>query len=415
MNYRSFALFGAVVAVVALASVPLGGQAPRGTDSTGTAKGLLTPPRTLWGDPDLQGTWLGVAGPSLERPKRFAEREFLTDDEVAARVRAMRERDRKRLAGEVLEYGHRLQPNYNGIFQPTPTLSSTFRISRRTSQLIDPPDGRLPPLTPEAVKRWEQRELASRGRGESDTPLDRAIAERCLNVESVARVSGWGLGGAVFDAAVESAATRLDIGLVGNTTVEGEGAGGGGAWRRILQAPGYVAMLMQSEGGGGGQEKVRMIPLDRRPALGPAIRQYMGDARGHWEGNTLVVEITNLIDADPIFTTYGQSVYPGSAETLRITERYTLVDANNMEYRATIEDPAVYTRPYTLVREMTRDDSFKIAPELCHENNRDMGGILTNARSDEPAALEFAQEAVQKRQQRLAEEKAEWAALNKSR
>ena len=412
MNRRYVVLLGVLVALVAAASVSSAGQAPGTAGKTAAAAKQWTQPRTAWGDPDLQGIWQGVGGAPLERPQRFAGREFLTDAEVAAKEQDARARDAQRLAGTAEEFGFRLQPNYNGVFQGTPTTSPNFRISRRTASIIDPPDGRLPPLTPEALKRWEARDAASRGRGESDTPLDRALPERCINVETAGRVGSWGLGGQVADTSVSAAAARTDIGLVGN----GEGGGGGGGWRQILQGPGYVVMLMQSDGGGGGQEKFRIIPLDRRPALGPKVRQYMGEARGHWDGNTLVVEITNLAFADPIFTTYGQAAYPGSSETLRIVERYTLLGADSLEYRYTIDDPETYTRPYTVFREFARDDGFALAPELCHEVNRDMGAILASARADEVAAVEFAAESAQKRRQRLEEVKAESAAVsNKNR
>ena len=145
MKYRCLVLVGVFVAV---ASVAMPGQAPRAKGSAAAPAKPWAQPRTVWGDPDLQGIWRGLAHVPLERPRAFAGREFLTDAEVAARIREIEERQAIRAAGEAVELGTRSQPNYNGIF----TLADKYKVSRRTSAIIDPPDGRLPRLTPEAVK-----------------------------------------------------------------------------------------------------------------------------------------------------------------------------------------------------------------------------------------------------------------------
>jgi hypothetical protein len=187
-----------------------------------------------------------------------------------------------------------------------------------------------------------------------------------------------------------------------------------GPLRRFLQAPGWVAIAME-EGTASGVEsgRYRIIPLDGRPALGSNIRQWMGSSRGYWEGNTLVVVTRNIFYADFILPTYGaRPRYPGTGETLTVTERFTRLDDDTLEYRYTIEDPETYVRPYTVLQELSRDDDFKISPELCHENNwRNLGGQLGTARADEEAALKFAEDSVRSRQQRMEELKAEWPAV----
>jgi hypothetical protein len=395
--------FGALVAVVAVAWVPLAGQAPRTAESPATATTL---PRTAWGAPNLQGFWspAEVELP-LERPKEFAGREFLTDAEVAAKQAEVNARAASKLAGTSVEHGFRAQENYNAIFSYQPAGT----VSRRTGAIIDPPDGRLPRWTPQQVKRYEALEAVTRGRGEGDSYEDRSLNERCIPVVSPARVPSWGLGARVTDE-VLAAHSDVDVDMVnGRSTVIADVG-------RILQTPGYVAMVM-SFAGQADEARYRIIPVDGRPALGPKIRQYMGDARGRWEGNTLVVETTNINDqqtnAGRFLPTYEQYLYPGSGETLRVIERFTLIDANTIEYRYTIEDPEVYTRPYTALLTFRRNDKHVPNPPLCHEGNKDIAMIMANSRSDEPNAVEYSAESARNRQQRLNELKAEWAQLKK--
>ena len=246
-----------------------------------------------------------------------------------------------------------------------------MRVSHRTSAIIDPPSGRLPPWSPELVKRWEAKHAAMRGRGEADTWEDRALSERCINFEHVVAV------------------TPMAPPLSSPDLESGSSARGRIQTKRILQIPGYVVITVENEDEAG-DAAYRIIPLDRRPAPGPKIRQWLGDARGHWDGNTLVVEVTNFNDKQngPILPAYGEAtVYPGSGETLKLIERYTRLDADTIEYRYTVNDPETYTRPYTALNELTRDDRYAMYPAQCHENNN-LGGELANARADEIGALE---------------------------
>jgi hypothetical protein len=393
MRYRRVVLFGVLAVVIAVASVPMAGQAQRAADSSEA----WTLARTAWGDPDLQGIWRNLLRLPLERPLELGEQEFYTDAEVAAMIQARVDaRDQRNTAifadpEELAGSGERNFP----LFSALPSYAEVF-ISPRTSAIIDPPNGRLPPWTPQQIQRWEAREAATVGRGEADTWDDRAPQERCIKIASAAAVPyllGHDDGG-------------VSINPMAYNPV-----------RQVLQIPGYVAMVME---GGGNYGEYRIIPLDGRPGLGPKRRLWMGDVRGHWEENTLVVVTTNVNDeqtTNPGFLPARREGgnYPGTGETLRITERYTRLGADTLEYRATIEDPDTYTRPYTLVRELIReDDDYQVMPGQCQEANEGfMLGMLAGARADEQAALDGAAFTARVRQQRFAERKAEWAEFNK--
>jgi hypothetical protein len=185
---------------------------------------------------------------------------------------------------------------------------------------------------------------------------------------------------------------------------------------RIFQSPGFVAVIVWvGDGGFGGGRVNRYIPITDRPHSGPMVRNWFGESRGHWEGNSLVIETRNLNYPDEIFSVYGGTTYPGTKETLRVIERYTLVDADHLEYRYTIEDPETYTRPYTVLDEFERAVGLQISPDLCHENNKDLASQLATARADEAAALDYGIEGRKPRLQRLKEYKAEIGAANQPR
>jgi hypothetical protein len=404
------ALLAVVAVLVATASVDMAAQS-----STTPSKSTWTG-KTPWGDPDIIGQWRGFGGVPFERPARYQGREFLTDAEVAAILKAQEVVNERTRRGENYEFFFRAQANLNEIFHYDEKIAP---ISRRTSQIIDPPDGRLPPLTPQVIKLWEERENATHGRGEADHWTDRAASERCIVTAAqlipFGRVGYWGLGEPPKPRPIEG------IGSVDDASLGLEGGGienredtshsRGEVDRptmRIFQSPGFVAM-QELEPNGLWQEVNRIIPLDGRKPFGPNVRQIGGVSRGRWEGNTLVVETTNFLEPDPTFQTYGIRRYPGTMETLKIVERYTRIDANRMERRYTIEDPEVYTRPYTVMDEFTLHDDFVVGPALCHENNKDTSAQLAAARNDEANALDVVAEYSIARQQRLREVKEELA------
>jgi hypothetical protein len=399
VNARSFGLALVIIATIVIAIAPSSVAAQSSSTST------WTPPRTAWGDPDLQGVWQGFEAVALERPLVVGDKEFYTDAEIADRIaKAKAQADaRKALiaAGKVEHEGFRATPNYNAIFEYSES-NGPPRFSNRTSAIIDPPNGRLPPWTLEQVKHWEEREAATKGHGETDTPDDMNLATRCISVVNAAEVTNWGLG---FGGDNATAPGRPDF--VSDDMDVGDGFGTGaspGPPRRIMQSPGYVAFVL------GDAPVYRIVPLDGSSHPSSKIRQWMGDARGHWEGNTLVVDITNITYGSPVIPNAGFGVYPGSGESLHVIERFTPIDANTLEYRYTVDDPAVYTRSYTVRHLLRRNDSYAAATTICQEDPKDLATSLANARADEQNSLQIGEDVVAARQPRFDQLKREAAA-----
>ncbi len=371
---------------------------------TGLVSAQTVASRTAWGDPDLQGVWSGSETLPLERPLALAGRAFLTDAEIADRAAkaaaASKAREALVAEGKVEHEGFRSVPNYNAIFGYTGSERRP-RLSKRTSAIVDPPDGRLPAWTLEQVKYWEEREALTKGRGETDTIDDINLNTRCTSVVSEAELTNWGLA---FGGANATAPGRPDAPVVGDDIDIGDGYGvnaSPGPVRRIIQSPGYVTFVM------GDAPVYRIVPLDGSPHPSARIRNWMGDARGHWEGSTLVVDITNITFGSPIIPNYGGALYPGSGETLHVIERFTPVDANTLEFRYTIDDPKVYVRPYTVLHYLRRGDSRGAATSVCREDPKDRANSLANARADEQASLDSGEDSVNARKARFEQIKKE--------
>jgi len=286
--------------------------------------------RTAWGDPDLQGEWTteGEYGVPLERPAQFGTRQFLNDDEYAKRLDDVRIRDQRDLARVDVLAGP-----VEGAGAPIPHWREYNTTSRRTSLIVDPSNGRLPQRVAQARPVPVQR-CGSLQRGEPcDSYEDYGLGVRCI-------VHGGGFPDAMFPAVYN-------------------------ANMRITQAPGLVAI---------GYELIhdtRIIPLNSAaPRLSPAIRMYMGDARGHWEGTTLVVETTNLKVG-----TRGAS--PG----LRLVERFTRSGRNDIAYTVTFDDPATWAAPWTAALDMkSRPDDAGVFEYACHEGNYGLEHMLSVSR-----------------------------------
>ena len=295
--------------------------------------------RTSWGDPDLQGEWTseGEFGVPFERPAQFGTRAFLTDAEYAKRIDDVRIRDQRDLERVDVRSGKVEGPN-----APIPHWREYNTTSRRTSLVIDPPDGRLPARTPQARPVPVQR-CGSLQRGEPcDTYEDYGLGVRCI-------VHGGGFPDAMFPA-------------VYNANL------------RILQTPGYIAITYELI------HDTRIIPLDSdRSPLSPAIRMYMGDARGRWEGTTLVVETTNL-----------KMGTRGSSPGLRLIERFTRTGRDAIAYEVTFADAATWTAPWTAAVDLrARPDDAGVFEYACHEGNHGMRYMLAASRlADEAAARE---------------------------
>ena len=397
MRYRWHAL--ALVGMAALtASLWLGdGQvvgAQAGAQSA-TAEGTWTAPRTSWGDPDLEGIWRAEAvSTPLERPAQFGTREFLTDQELAAIDRELaaleatpaRETEAEtradprlgdrapRLARETeTARPHEkalLGQEYNAWWTVGPQRAR--KVWNRTSLIVDPPDGRLPALNPEVLERLEARDDARVGRSEADSPEDRNLGERCI---SVLLRGVWRSG---FSA------------------------------KRIVQAPGYVVMVHD------GLTFARIVPLDGSPPPDNRIRQWLGDSRGRWEGDTLVVETANINDKQdggPIAPSHNEYLpesrhqhhYFGSGATAHLVERYTRVGPERIEYERTLTDPSVFTKPFTTIRPLEKADDHMMLENACHEGNYGMLNLLRGNRVHEDDALIAAEAETATRRQQLEE------------
>jgi len=334
MTTRRFSLTLSALGVCTLfTTVDLQAQAPPA--ATPAAK-KWTPPRTPWGEPDLQGTFSNRTITPFERPSNVGGREFFTAEEVAALEKGAQERngDEGRNKGTRAD----VERAYNDFWWDRGTKVTT----PRTSLVIDPRDGRVPPPTEAAKLRAadEARRLAFRGAGASgrgtDSWLDRSTFERCI--------------------------TRGMPGVMSPTAYNNN--------YRITQSPGYVAIQIEMLGG------TRVIPTDGRSHVGRSIRNWMGDSVGRWEGETLVVDTTNFTD---------KILYRGAAENLHLTERFTRVGPGEIDYRVTISDSTTFSKPWTLAIAFvnTGEEMFEYA---CHEGNYGMEGILSGAREEERAA-----------------------------
>ena len=297
-----------------------------------------TPPRTPDGQPDLQGVWTNATVTPFQRPAQLGTKEFFTAEEAAAF-----EKQRVQQGNADLIEGERgasdlARRAYNNFWVDRGT-----RVSKtmRTSLVMDPPDGRIPPFTAEAQKRFDafKAELA---RHPSDGPEDRLLTERCI----------------LFGA---SGPPMLPEPYNNNY--------------EIVQSRGFVAIAAEMN------HETRIIPLDGSPHLPPQIHQWTGDSRGHWEGDTLVVDTTNFKFNNQ--SRFGVSYLDGMTDqNLHVVERFRRTDPNTIIYQATVNDPTVYTKPWTVELSMAKrtDRIFEYA---CHEGNYGLRNILSAARAEE--------------------------------
>lgn len=303
-----------------------------------------SPPLTADGQPDLQGVWLDNSATPLERPKALEGRQFLTDAEVAnlkqnaARLFKGDATNNDFAAGDNVYLAALANPTH--YTNPNATGGAEIMIDRefdnRTSLIIDPPDGRIPPLTAAA----RQRQSATPG------------------------ALGAGLGRA---SRVQDINTALRCITAGVPRLGGRYGAGDFGYYQIFQSRGYVVLFMEV------LHEVRIVPLDGRPHLPAAIRTWEGDSRGRWEGTTLVVDTTNFSP---------KTNFMGSSENLHLIERFTRVAPNEIDYQITLDDATTWTRPWTAVVRL-RQTQEKLYEFACHEDNRPLEGILAGARAAE--------------------------------
>ena len=387
MGCRRLVLIGGSAAVLAMVtSVPLAAQAPQATAGS-PAAATYTAPRTAWGDPDFEGNWRSLQQIEFERPTGET-RAFLTDEEIQAKYAEAERRNALRLTGKLENRGFRNQANYNSVVGYNPEKA---RIARQTSAIIDPPDGRIPPWTLKQVDYYEFREEMTVGRGDADWTIDRPPSERCLPIVNIPTMGNWGLAhrgtrpkvaaATVGRARLENAQgfKQSEITLDGGASGGGRPGGTQGAYR-FVQTPGFIVILKNDYNG-------QTIPMDGRPAISNKFRNWRGSQRGHWEGDTLVVVTTNIQYPGPVIDNY-QPTYPGTGETLTLTERYTRTGPETLEYRYTVDDPGVYVRPYTARHDFELDNEWKTSYNLCHEGHDDMPSALGSGRYDELTSVD---------------------------
>ena len=289
--------------------------------------------RTADGQPDLQGFWTNTTYVPLERPKNVTK-EFYTKEEVAENI--------KRAAAteeEQTEPGTVADVHYDFTQFGLDRSQGPLALNLRTSLIVDPRDGRIPPMTAEGLRRAAERAESRKRLGPLDAAQGQPLSVRCIIMD---RIGPPMLAGAY------------------NNNYQ------------IVQTPGYVMILVEMI------HDVRIIPLDGRPQLPASVRQWTGSYRGRWEGDTLVVESTNF---------NGKNPFQGSSENLRLTERFTRVDENTIRYQFTIDDPSTWTRPWSAEVPWAKTIG-PLFEHACHEGNYGLGNILAGARAEERRAAE---------------------------
>jgi hypothetical protein len=306
-----------------------------------TAQSTWTPPRTADGHPDFQGVWVNNIATPLERPEALAGRATLTDQELAA----MKKKAHEMFSGNGdAAFGDTVfnvvwanvtgtRSGFKSVDGETGDYSSVWTVERdwenRTSLIFDPPDGRMPAMTAEGKKRRDDT-VAAMNRVPAG-PEDRALQERCITYGSPSLVAG-------YQSAYE-----------------------------IVQGTNTVAFTMEMI------HDTRVVSTDPRAHVGSPVRQWLGDSRGHWEGDTLVIDTTNY---------KPRSFMSRSSEQLHVVERFTRTSANTLRYEITINDPGTWTKPWSLMIPLSRAD-HPMWEYGCHEGNYGMAGILTGARAEE--------------------------------
>ncbi len=310
-----------LLATLAVSRVPVSGQSSDGD--------LWTPPRTAWGDPDISGVWDFKTLTPLERPSELSGKEVLSDKDAAKyEEEALRALDKDRRTDDGLTAAEDVRNAYNQFWWDY----GTKLTGNRTSLIVDPPEGRIPALTTEAQSRADARAAALQRPAQG--PEDRTPWERCI--------IGFNAGPPMNPSAYNN-------------------------YVHVLQNQGYVVLLTEMV------HDARIVPMDGRPHVPPGIRQWRGDSRGRWEGETLVVDTTNFTD---------KTSFRGSGPEMHLVERFTRVGTDTLLYEYTIDDPASFAGSWSAAIPMTRteDPMFEYA---CHEGNYGMFHLLQGARAQE--------------------------------
>ena len=304
-----------------------------------------TQPKTPWGDPDVQGTWTSddCIGTPLQRPANLGDRLYYTEQELAQRQANLE----RQLQNDLVDT---VAPNTRvGTGPPGHWGERARRPCRQTSLVIDPPNGRVPEMLPEAKLR-PVPEGAGNNNPKADSWEDFSYYIRCIS---------RGVPGSIFP------------------VIYGNG-------QQIVQAKGFVSIMQEMV------HEARVIPMDGRPHAGPNLRSYMGDARGHWEGNTLVVETTNFLGNRTGIVGNGGGT--PTSDAMKLTERFTRISPTEMRYEITIDDPKTYVQPFKVGFPLTQEPGYQNFEYACHEGNYAMFDSLSGARAQEKKAAAKAAE-----------------------
>jgi hypothetical protein len=339
------------IGIAALVSLAQGQVAPRSEMAKAKVTKQWTTPRTPDGQPDLQGVWANNTATPMERPKELAGRTSLTDEEVAAMKKKAAELYNGKgdaafgdtifqtvyasVKGTASSEGPHVKAA-NEFDGGTGDYSSEWIVARewdnRTSLVTDPPDGKLPAMTPDGLARRNAGFIAMTRPAQG--PQDRGLQERCITFGSPQLIAGYQ------------------------------------SYTQILQTANSVIILSEMI------HDARVIPLDGRPHVPSTVEQWMGDSRGHWEGDTLVVDTTNY---------KPKSFMASSSEKLHVIERFSRSGPESLKYEITIDDPGTWTKPWSLMIPL-KQSANPIYEYACHEGNVGLAGILAGARADEAAA-----------------------------
>ncbi|MBI4521425.1 MAG: hypothetical protein HY701_11350 [Gemmatimonadetes bacterium] len=337
MNRQGIGVLAVATVAVSLAAASLAGQGPSS----------YATPRTSWGDPDISGFFTNKdqQGIPFERQAEFGDRQVLTEEEFGER----QTRAAQQLATDNAEFDIETADRSNAgavgsATSPPPHWLDRARPTRRTSLVVDPPNGRIPPMTPNGALEVQARVAARTGGRFGNEPVasytDGSLYDRCIT---------RGLPGSMMPA------------IYGNSY-------------QIVQGPGFVGIRYEMI------HETRIVPLDGSAHVSSSIRQHMGDARGHWEGDTLVVETTNF-HPDSVY----RNANPGA---LRLVERFRRVGPDTVQWSVTVDDPTTWTRPWTFAMDLARDDSQPVFEYACHEGNYAMYNVLSGSRAADRAGAE---------------------------
>jgi len=326
----------ALISILAMVAEPAYTQQQAKTPSTPKA---WTQPKTPWGDPDIQGTWTSddCIGTPMNRPAKFGDRRNYTEQELAEKADQIAKQHETDLVDTVAS-GARVSTG-----PPAHWGERARRPCLQTSLVVDPPNGQTPELVPEAKTR-PRKEDALNNNPKADSWEDFTEYIRCIT---------RGVAGSIFP------------------VIYGNG-------QEIVQGIGFVSIMQEMV------HEARVVPLDGRPHASPNIRTYMGDPRGHWEGNTLVVETTNFLGGKTAIAVNGWGT-PAS-DALKVVERFTRLGPDEMRYEMTVDDPKTYVRPFKVAFPLTQEPGYRNFEYACHEGNYAMTDSLSGARAKEREA-----------------------------